>query len=103
MDKYEELYGKAAVITLTSGVRFIARYCGYDVQDDCNDNPVYYYYEFQALETDDPCHYICFDIIYVTSIEKYEEGMKFTEPEERVPRLEDDLRKEGFILVESPL
>lgn len=99
MNKYEELYGKVAVITLTSGVRFIARYCGYDVQDDYNDN----YYEFQALETDDPRHYIYFDIIYVTSIEKYEEGMKFTEPEERVPRLEDDLRKEGFILVESPL
>ena len=103
MNKYEELYGKAVVVTHISGVRFIARYSGYDVQDDYNDNPVYYYYEFQALETDDPRHYICFDINSVDLIEKYEEGMKFTDPEEKVPRLEDDLKKEGFILVGSPL
>ncbi len=99
MRRYDELDGKAVVVTLTSGVRFIGRYCGYDEQDDYDDVPIYDYYEFQALKPEDPHFFMDFETHSVASIEKYEEGMKFFPSREKGSRVEENLEKAGFIIV----
>lgn len=107
-NRHFELYGKMVIITLRDGLKFIAYYSHFEVQDDYDDNPCFFSYEIQEPNPKDPKFWTDLDILSVSSIELFDKDTMIAIPfeygkhsRELDGSLAGDLYAKGFPFIEG--